>query len=643
VAALSAGEAALALGELYPLLDDPDWRVRREVALALARMPDPAPANEPLVDAVEKGDVARRNAAIEALRHIGPVAAQPVLARLARAEGSARRFLIEVLADAGTEACVPVLSALLDDGDPNIPPAAAESLGRIAGEAAHEALLHALGHEDPVVRLAALQAFTARGESLPWERLEPLMDDLLCRRAALGAAAACADERALRAIVGAFSDAKTSMSGEAALACAAAARSGRREQVRAALLARTGMAAILRQLAEHAVSPDVRRAAVECLGLVADAESVVTVLSATQAAETSAAANEALDSFGSDAVPHALAIGATLGGQGMAALLRWALACAAPADHPALVALSWRALEAGPLTAAWDAIAAVGSPADAEELIRRLEIRAAVVEPGEYTRALAMLLRRHPTLAPRLAEVAPLDTRLGLAIVELIARAGLPVPLEPLRHALTAPDPGVRAAAVRALAASGHESARDALEFALADEEPGVQAAAAEALGALGAARGLLEQSLHAAEPRVRQAAARAIARRGEGVRAALLPALDDPEPAVVLAALEGLGDEATVEDLTGLTTHPDPDVAAEALLRLRERAPERAAEAAVGMVDHPAWAVRLEAVRALEAARAATQALLRERYAVERDELVREAIEQQLAPQGPAGGGSAV
>jgi HEAT repeat protein len=255
-----------------------------------------------------------------------------------------------------------------------------------------------------------------------------------------------------------------------------------------------------------------------------------------------------------------------------------------------------------------------------------------VLDPTDYTRPLVTLLARHPDLSPKLAVIAPPTSRLGLAIAEIVASAGHPVAIEPLREALTATEPSLRAAAVRALAATAHPSARDALEFALADEDPTVQAAAAEALGALGAGAEVLEESLRAGQPRVRQAAARALAKRAHDVRAALLPALDDPDPAVVLAVLEGLGDHATAEDLLGLCTHSDPDVAAEALARLRAQDPAAASDAASRMVDHPVWSVRLEAVRSLDTTRDEARTLLRHWRARERDELVREAIEQVLA-----------
>ena len=127
LAALSPGEVAHALTDLYALLDDPDWRVRREVALALARMRDPDPAIEPLVDAVVTGDVSRRNAAMEALRNIGSVAAPSVLGRLQRAPGGARRFLIEVLADIGNESCVAPLATALQRRRPEHSPGGCRS------------------------------------------------------------------------------------------------------------------------------------------------------------------------------------------------------------------------------------------------------------------------------------------------------------------------------------------------------------------------------------------------------------------------------------------------------------------------------------------------------------------------------------
>lgn len=636
VAALGPDEIVHLLPELCALLDDPDWRVRREVALALSRMRDPAPAIEPLVDAVETGDVARRNAAIEALRHIGPVAAGPVLARLKRAQGGARRFLIEVLGDIGDETCVDWLSHLLDDADPNVSAAAAESLGRIRGPGASAALFRALSHTDPVVRLAALQAFSARGEALPWERLEPLMDDPICRRDALRAAALCRDVRALNAIVKALCEGNTALASEAVVACATAIRRGRREALGQALRQQSGIAKTLCHLAEHGSQPDVQCAAIEVLGVVGDPASVGTVLRAIERPETGAAASEVIDHFGTEAVSEALRVASTLGPLAMTVLLRWALSRAKPEDHSVLVQVAWRALESGAGAAAWEVIASVGSRDDALALIARLEAnRDKPFDPSEYRTALEIVVARFGDLVPRLAVLAPAESLMGLTVAAVLAAAGYPVPLEPLREALTATDPVIRAAAVRALGASRHGSVRDVLEFALADEDIDVQAAAAEALGALDANSEVLEESLHAPEPRVRRAAVRAIARRGRSVRTVLLPLLDDPDPSVVLAVLEGLGGEATVEDLTGLITHPDPDVAVEALLRLRDRDARAASLAAEKLLDHPVWSVRLEAVRTIDCRRAEAVALLQARRIHERDELVRQAIDVALEAAG--------
>jgi hypothetical protein len=403
--------------------------------------------------------------------------------------------------------------------------------------------------------------------------------------------------------------------------------------------ARTGTARVLRHLFEHGGAAEVRRAAVTCLGLLADGPSVACVLRATESPETSGAADEALDRFGSDAVQAALETAPELGGRGTETLLRWALERAPPSKHAELVKIAWRAVDES--VAAWDVIAAVGTDEDAARLVDRLDARGSLLDPAEHSRPLVMLLARHPHLAHLLGEVAPPSTRLGLLIAEVVAHAGHPVAVEPLREALTAPDPSVRAAAVRALAATGHPSARDALEFGLADEDPEVQAAAAEALATLDAGAEVLEESLKAADARVRRVAAKAIGRREGDVRAALVPSLDDPDPGVVLAVLEALGAKATVDDLLGLTTHGDPDVAAEALLRLRRLDPDRASQAAEHMLDHGTWSVRLEAVRALDTRREASLVALRARHATERDELVREAIERVLAEidRDPRGG----
>ena len=479
------------------------------------------------------------------------------------------------------------------------------------------------------MRLAALQAFAVRDEPLDWAVLRGLLSDPICRRAALRAAASCPDARAVEAMTSALSDANAALSSEAAVGCALAARRGRRDAVRAALLARTGSARVLRHLADHGNSGEVRRAAVECLGLIGDPSSVVAVLRASELQETSSAAGEALERFGHDAVPFALAAASQFGQVATGLLLRWALQRAEPGDYKDLVRIAWTAIEAGHTgVAAWDVVASIGTLDDGVRLITRLEHASSAIDPAEQSRPLVTLIARHPELAGRLSDAAPLTTRLGLFIAEIVGSAGHPVPVEPLREALTAPDAGVRAAAAKALGAIGTQpAARDALEFALADEDPSVQAVAAEALGNVGAGAEVLEQSLRAAEPRVRVAAARALARRGAPVRSVLVQALDDPQPAVVLAAREGRGSEATREDLIGLTTHRDPDVSAEALVRLRQLDPAAASTAALPMLDHPVWSVRLEAVRSLDATvPPAIEAIERRRH-VERDELVREAL----------------
>lgn len=644
-AALDGDAVSDSLAELYPLLDDSDWRVRREVALALSRVPSPEVAMDPLLDAVERGDVSRRNAAIEALRHIGSRAESAVLARLAKATGSARRFLVEVLADAGTAESVPVLRKLLHDDDANVPPAAAEVLGRVRGAAAADALREALAHPDPVVRLAALQAFTSREERLRWDELAPLLGDPLCKRAALRASAGCDDPRAIEAAADALVHGPPAVAGEGAVACVLAARAGRSEEAKSALRARgaDACAAILVRLAERSAASEVRSAAISCLGLLGHPAGVGVVLRATEQPETAAAADGALDGFDADAVAAALEAARSLGALGHGALLRWAVARAKSEQHSAVVAVAWRVLQEGDGgSAAAHAIAALGDETRGTALLEWMRARLSVLDPNEYAQVLDALAQRHESLAPVLPSLAPWGTRLGLQVAASLARAGRAVPLEPLREALSSPEPSVRASAVRALAALSktERAARDALEFALADEDPRVQAAAAEALGDAGAGRELLEHSLLAADPRVRIAAARALGRRaGSQTRALLGPLLEDPDAGVVLAALEGLADRAGVDDLRALAAHREPDVAADALARLRDRDKGAALEVARGMIEHPAWSVRLEVIRSLDARDEGDRATLLARVNAERDELVREALEEALGHSAPASG----
>jgi HEAT repeat protein len=628
IAGLTGVDVDNARTALLALLDDPDWRVRREVAIAIARAADVRAAVVPLVESVEHGDVPRRNAAMEALRQIGRSVAPVLLSRLSIADAGARRFLVELLADVGDESAVEPLEKLLSDEDANVAHAAAESLARIAAPSAERALVRALDNPEAVVRLAVLQAFAARRRALRWALVEPLVADPICRRAALLAAALCEEPAAFDAILRALVAGGPLVS--AAVIALAQRIDARIDVEPGAKMRAAGAPAILVELADHAANPEARRAALRCLRVTPVPDAIAVVLVAIDQPETASVAEGVLEAFGADAVNVALRCAPALGRAGVVSLLRWSDGRAADDAAGALVALAESGLDGGARSIAlWETVASRGDERAVERLVQRICTRAASIDSQEVASSIERIVERFPAIAVGLSSV-PVQSELGVVIAASLARGGLAVDELALRDALGSQVPRLRAGALRALSIVDPARTLDALAFALADEDPVVQASAADVLGARGDGRDLLVASLGASDPRVRRAAVSAIARWSDGA-SRVRPLLDDPDAAVVLATMEALGSSLGSSELEQLCAHTDADVVTQALASLRLVDAGLAAEAAERLLSHGSWSVRLEAVRALVGSGASARARLERARSAERDELVAEAIDAAL------------
>ncbi|MDP3276535.1 MAG: HEAT repeat domain-containing protein [Deltaproteobacteria bacterium] len=633
---VSLGDDAVAthLPELLALLGDADWRVRREVSKTIARAADVESVVAPLLAAVEAGDVALRNAAMEAIRYIGVRSADAVLDRLRRCEGSARRFLVELLADVGGEQAVTALGNLLREDDANVAHAAAEALARIEHPSALQSLLGGLDGEDPVVRLAVLQAVNARGLVLPWLRLKPLVANSILRRTAVLSAAYCVEPEALALLV------QLLASGDPASA-AAATSVGHWLQGENRVLAVTALRAapqcltILEQIAEGAISVEARRGALRCIAALGAPTSVVSLLIAMNQPETSALAESLIGGASGVWREELGGVVAQLGERATEALVQWAMRGSALGENAdadrALVSLAQRQLDQGTTRGTFlELIASRGDWPAAERMIAWMSARGAHVDSGTWRATLEQVLHRFPQAVGPLEAFSP-TTLLGLVARTALAATGHDVDEVALRSALANPDEELRIEAVRALGMiEGRRGVVDALVFSLGDEAPRVQAAAAACLGERGEGRDVLIASLRATDARVRRAAAVACVQWAEGIAHART-LLDDPDPSVVLAVMEGLGENLTVDELERLVRMSVADVISEALARMREVDLLRAAACSEQLLSSSEWTVRLEAVRTLGRAGQLGRAALELAKVAERDELVIEAMDEAL------------
>jgi HEAT repeat protein len=591
IAALPGDAVEQHLDALLDLLRDGDWRVRREAALAIARTPAPERALDPLLDAVTGDDVEARNAALEAIRNLGHAATGAVLARLATTHGPARRFVIEALVEGADAGCVAPLRALLSDDDPNVPPAAAEVLGVIAGAEALAALGEAVVHRDAVVRLAALLAFEARRELAGWDAVVALVDDPVCAVYAVRALAAHGSAAALAHVVAALTHPRAAVTSTAVTLCGqlARARDARSPALRRALRDRSDALASLVVRAEQGPLA-LRVAATAALGLAGAPEALDVLLHACGAsdAELAVTAAEALASLDPALVPAALAKAQAIGGATVAAVMAWGLHHEGPVDD-ATLNLAWASLDRhGAPATAWEFLARFGSDDDARMLAERLGRRAAASGDGDGLLAVTIerlqAAGRADALALLQGFVAPSVG--GVAVASALRRSGVAVDESVVEAALRSPEPDVRAAALRALPAE-----HAALDLAAArahfdDPDEGVRAALLDAVSRravpLATAAAIVDDG--GAPSALRAVALRALAGREGDADPRVLGGLRDASEEVALEALRALRDDVPDGALAEALTHGSPVVRAEVALRM---SPER---------DRGALAARLRA-----------------------------------------------
>lgn len=173
-------------------LGDEDWRVRKEATFAARELLPEAPLIAALVSALGTGDVGLCNAAVEVLGAAGASATPLLDAALSTLGADGRKLAVEALGRTRDREALAPLERALREADPNIRQTAVESvaaLGAVAPDAVERLLLSVLGDTDPIVRLGALSGLDALGAKVPFEQLEPLLEEPALRPLALAAVA----------------------------------------------------------------------------------------------------------------------------------------------------------------------------------------------------------------------------------------------------------------------------------------------------------------------------------------------------------------------------------------------------------------------------------------------------------------------
>jgi HEAT repeat protein len=652
-AAHESGEELPAL--LMRALGDPDWRVRKEaVQLAIARAEGLALIEE-LVAAICQGEnVGLRNAALDVLETLGPVAAPALIAALPGVPEHARKFVVEALGESGGADVVAELEKAALSDDVNVAGEAIEALAHIQGKAAERVIRSRLRAPDAFLRLASLDALNRRDAVLSWSELEPLIEDRLLRRVTLSALGRTGSPRALDPLFAALEESTVHVVAAAAVALvrlighgggvaelAAPRLEGLSERARA----------WLRGLLSAGSDADSRRAATQLLLRARDAEALGLVVAELSREAPTVEVVEALRAWGVASVEPLLALLPRLElpqERAIALELAADLALIEPEPAPSLLQRARGALQRAlsdtdslVVSAALRCFAQWAAPEDASALLAHaLSTDSQLARTA--ARALEALAQRAPDAVDRALAGVNLDGPHGAVLSPVVATLGGSRALDLLQVLMSVDDRETRRAALLGLGRVGGERAAGLVALALVDEDSEVQVMAAQVLGPIrdehGQAAGVsaLINAAVSEFAHVRAAAARALGQTNSPrAKDALIELLRDSDAGVATAAVEGLGQlnpDALASSLHDALAHADTEVVKAALRALSGCFDPAAPAELTTALRHPAWDVRKLAAELLGQLRVGhARRDLKEILGQETDDLVRAALTQAL------------
>jgi HEAT repeat protein len=611
---LAADGASANAIALIDFLGDPDWRVRRAAAMALAADPDTDPSAL-LCERLASEDAGERNAAIKVLIKRGADSIPALLEALRSPDPDVRNFACVALGKVGDSAATePLLALVADDSDANVRYMAIEAVGRIGDPRAIDVLI-ALLDEDAWFAAPAAEALGSLGCPRALAALgERLTDDDIAL-VAIGALGSTGDPRGLVPLLEAGRHAGILL-GLPLIDAMGTILAAADEDV-------FGVLDLLRPVAQRLFSPELRTALETALAAPGDAR-IKALHVAAWLGDPSLTPVVCPAAEDSESIPLVVAH-LTRDFPLTMPYLADGLRNPYPAVRIAIAesigrALATRALDLvtklledrnqAVVIAAIETLALIGTPADARHLVPLLSSEL------DETRAAAALAFGELGVSAVQKDLARLagsgSPRVRGSLARALALAPDIADAPESRDALLSlagdPDPHVRACIAPALARIDSPEALPTLLNLALDESESVRLAATRSLdrSAGDAATRMLRTACDDRSTAVRTAAIRGLASPlAEEDVPLVAELLADADTGTVLSALGGLGSvtgQGVVNDIVRLLGHGSDDVRETALRTLRQVSPEQARDLAAVVLSgsEPAWNVRLAAVEAL-------------------------------------------
>jgi len=195
-----ADEYSLTL--LKQALGDSSWRVRKTAVDIVKNLPQHDKSARLFISSLEdEENAARRSSALEGLTYMSKSAVPYLLEALDFKNEDVKKFIVDILGEIKDPSVVDAILPLTQDLSENIRLATVETLGAIGGDKAFEALLSLLSTEDISLQFSVLYALGRLGKPIPVERIKPLMDKRILRRAVYDALGETQSPEALAILV----------------------------------------------------------------------------------------------------------------------------------------------------------------------------------------------------------------------------------------------------------------------------------------------------------------------------------------------------------------------------------------------------------------------------------------------------------
>ncbi len=656
--------ADAAIQHLIECLGDSSWRVRKASIERLVARSEVAEVASALVGALGDGEnPGRRNAAVDALIHLGEKAVPALLAERSSRDIDVRKLVVDALAGIADPGASEPLREMLDDPDPNVRASAADALGAIGGEGVAEALIRKAidGEEEQLVRFSAAHALNALEYPVRARQIGSVLNDPILGHVGLALLGrAEGDEEAVSMLLkGLGSGSRSSREASIRSLLAMVGRIGPEEnesliaRIRAAALASDlVIASAVERLPEADLA--MKLVLIQFLGIVSTPNAVIPILLAGRDEALSETAFATLESLGgvaekiidaewsdldSESRRNAcLLFGGTDGEKSAARLLSSLEDPSSDVRAAAARSIGRRRLDSGiaPLVVRLAAAAAEDDFEAEEELAAITDGLIGLAAPRPRTGAAATA--RAIELLTACLDGAPESVRIAVATV--IGRIGRSEDAEIVSFLMKDPSASVRRASLEALARLEPGTAAEPLRLALADETPMVRIAAAHALGASETEEVIddLRRLADDEDFEVRAAAVRSMVLRfsesaTEARRSEMLQVIDASladEPPVSLAAVEALCEAGGIaaQRATAALERPEPELIRAGIRCIGLHSDSEGLERILPLIGHPEWSVRSEAIQTL-ADRKMVRALpsILRRLEVENDDFVRDVI----------------